>query len=125
MVLRIPVDVDDQLAEIGVGRDLDATKRVLKHASCAAVCPVEGLGVGGKEVGESLARVRGVGAQHIGPRVDEKVEVVPHQAVGEGVGNRFYVPCIAAKKEVVVALLAKEVLAVCAAVVDVIVCVEL
>ena len=61
--LGVVVDVDHQPGEIRVRRDRNAAKGSLEEASGAVVRPVDGLGVGVKEVTELLAGL--LGCEHI------------------------------------------------------------
>ena len=52
MLLRVLVDVDDEIAEIGVGCDRDAAKRPLEQPAGAVIALVEGPGIGVEQVGK-------------------------------------------------------------------------
>jgi len=80
VVLRIAVDVDDELTEVGIRRHLHPVERMLKETADTRVHSVERLGVGGEETGEVLAEPRELAAVVICPGANQEVEVIPHQS---------------------------------------------
>jgi hypothetical protein len=60
MLLWVAVDIDHDLHKVGVGRDLDTSKRALEEGAGTVVGVVEGLGIGVKEVGKALAGLFGL-----------------------------------------------------------------
>ena len=127
MPLRIEVDVDDEASEVRIVPNAFAMEWLFKKASGAIEHMVDSLGIGGEEIRKGLT---GAASRHSGIRLwitdsDKHMEMVGHQAIGECLTDRLYVPAILLQKYPIVRVRAEKILAVIAAVVDVIRCPDL
>jgi hypothetical protein len=61
VLLRVLVDVRDQMDKVGVRIHEDAPEWVLKEAACAPIGLVDCFGVGVEQVSELLAGILGLG----------------------------------------------------------------
>jgi hypothetical protein len=55
MFLGVPVDVDDQPLELGIGSDFNSTERALEQGSSPLIGQVHRLGIGVEQIREPLA----------------------------------------------------------------------
>ena len=57
MLLRVLVNVGDQLNQVSVGGNVNAAKRALKQGPGALIGLIEGAGVSVEQIGEGLAEI--------------------------------------------------------------------
>lgn len=126
MSLWVPVDVYSELAKVCLRIHLYASKPLLEQPPCAPMPIVECLGICVEEVRERLV---GIGhSELIGHRrspwlrsdLDHDVEVIPHQTIRKRISHPMNVLDVESEEFAIVRFIPKEILAIVAAVVEVI-----
>ena len=125
--MRIEVDVDHEASEVRIVLNALAMEWLFKEAAGAIKRVVHGLGICSEQIRKGLA---GPASRHSGIRLwitdsDKHMEMIGHQAIGERLTDRLYVPTILLQEYSIVRVRAEKILAVIAAVVDVISCPDL
>src|SRR5690625_2310953 len=87
VVLRIAVDVADDVFQLLGRGDGYASEGLLEEAARPIVGNIDGLGIAGEKVGEAPAGRLRIRPLLLGLDSEEDVKVVRHQTVGEGVGH--------------------------------------
>lgn len=124
MFLGVVVDIDHQVEQVSVRFDGNSPEGVFEQAACAAIGIIEGLGIA---VEEGTQDVSGFLILQFGWDfrqafdTEQNVKMIAHLAVGEGVGDWGDYFCIPGQKEMVIPLFSEDVLAIVAAVVDVVI----
>ena len=130
VLLRVEMDVGNQLRKVGIRRHGDSMKRMLEQTPRPVVFLVNGLGVSVEQIRERLA---GCGDRQIwklavglaGFDAHKQVKMVAHKAVGKGLGDGIDVADIQLQEQIIVARLRKQIATIHTAVVDVIVAIGL
>ncbi len=119
MLLRILMNVQNQLFEVSIAGYFDPAKGSLKQCARALISPVERAGVSVEEIGELFGGVSVKTRQVFDP--NQKMKMILQQAIGKSFGNRLNVMRVEFEKVDVVAFFNKNILAVVAAIVDVVI----